>query len=162
MQNNKVVLVGATGVGKTTFTKFLLTGTFDPKYILTSGVAVHNIPHIQRNGQSIDLKVWDTAGHEQMRGLVDGYFIGGKCAVIFLDATENLYMLETRYKEYLKELLRGGSIDKDNIIVAVNKMDVAKEAIPEGSLNFPHRTFYISVKNNVGITQLLDAISNFM
>ena len=42
------------------------------------------IPIFTDQGRFI-FKVWDTAGWEIYRGLRDGYFIAGKCAIIMFD-----------------------------------------------------------------------------
>lgn len=77
----KLILVGDGGVGKTTLGKQLLRSEFDPKYIPTLGVEV--FPYEAYN-------IWDTAGQTKFGGLRSGYYVGGSLAIIMVDATSEL------------------------------------------------------------------------
>ena len=63
----KLVLVGAGGVGKTTFAKRHFTGEFQKKYEPTIGVIVYPLRFPTNYGEII-FNVWDTAGQEQFGG----------------------------------------------------------------------------------------------
>lgn len=83
MQNSiKVVLIGDSRVGKTTFIKKLAYGEFEKKHIPTLGVEVHPF---SLNGKKFN--VWDCAGDPRFTGFKDGYYIQSDAAIIFADST---------------------------------------------------------------------------
>ena len=77
-QRKKIVMVGDGGVGKSTFVKRLLEGSFDPKYIATLGVDVH----VYNNHL-----IWDCAGQDKFSGLGEGYYINADEFIIMIDCT---------------------------------------------------------------------------
>ena len=72
----KLVLVGDSGVGKSTFVKKHLTCEFQKTHIPTMGVEVISMPFYTSKGK-IGFNIWDTAGKEEFGGLKDVYYIGG-------------------------------------------------------------------------------------
>ena len=81
---NKLVLVGASGTGKTTWWKRVLTGDFENLYVPTLGVEVRHVgPEL--GYAPIQIDIWDTAGDQRYRGLGDGYWIGGRAFAVFCD-----------------------------------------------------------------------------
>eukprot|EP01084_Bolivina_argentea_P035098 65104_1 len=85
----KLVLVGDGGVGKTTFVKRHKSGEFEKKYVATLGVEVHPLTFYTSLGPII-YNCWDTAGQEKFGGLRDGYYVGGKAAIIMFDVTSRI------------------------------------------------------------------------
>ena len=76
----KLVLVGDSGTGKTTFVKRHLTGEFEKKYVATLGVEVHPLI-VYTNRGPIKCNVWDTAARRSLGGLRSGYSIQAQCAI---------------------------------------------------------------------------------
>ena len=60
----KVVFVGDSGVGKSSFIHRFCTGNFRPSFAATIGVDFQ-IRALQIEGQTIVLQLWDTAGQER-------------------------------------------------------------------------------------------------
>ena len=116
----KLVLVGDGGVGKTTFVKRHKSGEFEKKYVgklmkhkfslrtpliylslhsinkylqylATLGVEVHPLTFYTSLGP-VTYNCWDTAGQEKFGGLRDGYYVGGKAAIIMFDVTSKNYI----------------------------------------------------------------------
>jgi GTP-binding nuclear protein Ran len=83
----KIVLLGNTGSGKTSFVRYLLTGEVVSRHVPTLGVEVHPLVFRTSIGQ-IRLNMWDTAGDERFGGLCDGYYIKADGAYIFSSADE--------------------------------------------------------------------------
>lgn len=88
MTSKKVAIVGDGGVGKTTFVKKHLTGTFETKYVPTLGVNVH--PYDGHGQYQFKYNLWDTAGQEKFSGLDAGYYIGADAAIVMFDLTSNV------------------------------------------------------------------------
>jgi len=77
----KIVIIGDSGIGKTSLVKRLRLGSYDKKHLATLGAEVTNI-EVDNNGETINLLLWDTAGNDNLAGLGDGYYIGAKAAII--------------------------------------------------------------------------------
>jgi GTP-binding nuclear protein Ran len=82
----KLILVGDSGVGKTTWVTKLRTSTFVEKHVKTLGVEVHPLRFDTTHGQ-ICFNVWDLAGCDLVRGLGAGYYVQSNCALFMFDNT---------------------------------------------------------------------------
>jgi len=130
----KVLLIGNTGVGKTTFLKKLRTGEFDLKFISTYGVEVHPV-----DTGKIKFYVWDCAGQERLAVNKTSFYEGTDACIIMFDtqSTESLISIEKHANLIIKSL---GLIP---IILVCNKNDL----IP--SYKEIHKeAIYISSKND--------------
>lgn len=94
----KLVLLGDTGVGKTTFIKRNLTGEFEKKHNPTIGVEVHPLTFYTNKGP-ITFNVWDTAGDERFKGMNEGCYVDVDCFMIMFDISSNS-SFERAYENY--------------------------------------------------------------
>lgn len=92
----KIVLIGESGVGKTTFAKKARTGQFIEKAVKTLGVEVHPIRLNTNYGDVVFhlwvfnlwvFNLWDTAGDPALVGLAEGYYINADAAICFYDCS---------------------------------------------------------------------------
>ena len=83
--NAKVVLVGNSGVGKTTYVNRLKTGEFRKFHIPTLGVETLSTVKFQTSHGPISFELWDTAGKERFSGLKDGYYMEADAFLILVD-----------------------------------------------------------------------------
>jgi len=83
---HKVMLVGDSGCGKTTWVQRLLTGKFEKKQLATVGVEVHPLIVEYASG-SVCLNIWDVAGSERFGGLRDGYMVDAEAAIIMVSSS---------------------------------------------------------------------------
>ena len=86
-QENKVVLVGDMGVGKTTIIRRFLTDVFDTNLEMTVGAANIKATVKLTDGSSIDLTIWDTAGQERYQSLIPLYLRKAKAVILVCDVT---------------------------------------------------------------------------
>lgn len=143
----KLLLVGDGGTGKTTFVKRHLSGEFEKRYIATIGVEVHPLDfHTSRGVLRFD--VWDTAGQEKFGGLRDGYYIQGKCAIIFFDVTSRI-----TYKNvpnWHRDIVR--VCEDIPIVLCGNKVDIKERRVKARAITFHRKKnlqyYDISAKNN--------------
>jgi len=144
----KLVLVGDGGVGKTTFVKRHKSGEFEKKYVATLGVEVHPLTFYTSLG-AIIYNCWDTAGQEKFGGLRDGYYVGGKAAIIMFDVTSRI-----TYKSvsvWHRDLTR--VCENIPIVLCGNKVDVKDRKVKPKHIVFhrkkPNIQYYdISAKSN--------------
>jgi GTP-binding nuclear protein Ran len=127
----KVILVGDSGVGKSTFIHRWITGEFRQKYIATIGAEVHPIP-LDTNHGMYTLNIWDISGQEKFGGLRDGYYAGANAAILMFDLTNKLSF--KRLREWIHDIRRVKDIP---IIICGNKSD-----IPDKKVHAKHTILY--------------------
>lgn len=77
----KVVVVGASSVGKTAIVQRLIEGTFSVESQSTIGVEFRTYP-MKIGDETIKLNIWDTAGQEKFRSVSKAYFRNAVGAVL--------------------------------------------------------------------------------
>lgn len=77
----KIVLIGPTDSGKTSFANYVKSGKFSENHLATLGVECHTWQNI---ADDVTFTVWDVAGDPKFRGLGDGYYIGADLCLLFL------------------------------------------------------------------------------
>jgi small GTP-binding protein len=79
-----VVLVGDTGVGKTSIAHSFVRGEFEPDQRPTVGGVFHTIARDVR-GRLVTMQLWDTAGQEKFRSIGPIYYRNAAAAVAVFD-----------------------------------------------------------------------------
>jgi len=119
----KVVLLGDTGVGKSSLVLRFVTNNFKPYSESTIGASfmskmmmVNNVP--------MKFQIWDTAGQEKYHSLAPMYYRGAGAAIIVYDITRESSF--KTLKEWINELRTQGPED---IVIAIagNKKDLAAQ-----------------------------------
>lgn len=82
----KIVVIGESGVGKSSFVLRFTSDTFDPEESATIGVDF-KVKTINVNATKVKLAIWDTAGQERFRTLTPSYYRGGQGAILVYDVT---------------------------------------------------------------------------
>jgi small GTP-binding protein len=82
----KTVMIGDSGVGKTTMVKQMAEGIFVNTHIPTVGPQFVTVDLVVE-GESIRLELWDTAGQEVYRALVGFYAREAHGAILVVDCT---------------------------------------------------------------------------
>uniref|UniRef100_A0A914VLH1 Small GTP-binding protein n=1 Tax=Plectus sambesii TaxID=2011161 RepID=A0A914VLH1_9BILA len=82
----KVVVVGATGVGKTSIIMRQDNHEFATKLSPTLGASFIST-NVQVDGQTVEMQLWDTAGQERFRSMVPMYLRNAAGAFIVYDMT---------------------------------------------------------------------------
>lgn len=99
----KLLMLGDSGVGKTTLLKRYAEGKFDPMIASTAGVA-YETQYVELEGRNIRVDIWDTAGQERFHVITQAYYAGAHGIVLAYDASE---AGETSFNSE-KEVGRGG------------------------------------------------------
>ncbi|BBH08768.1 RAB GTPASE HOMOLOG B18 [Prunus dulcis] len=81
----KLLLIGDSGVGKSTL---LLSFTSDTFEDLSPTIGVDfKIKHVTLGGKKLKLAIWDTAGQERFRTLTSSYYRGAQGIILVYDVT---------------------------------------------------------------------------
>ena len=118
-EHHKIVLLGASGVGKSSIAIRYVRDTFFEYNESTIGAAFLTMP-VSLEGREISLDIWDTAGQERYNSLAPMYYRGSSAAIIVYDITS----IETlnQAKRWIREVR--GAIDDCPIILVGNKLDL--------------------------------------
>lgn len=119
----KILIIGESGVGKSSLLLRFTDDTFDPQLGATIGVDF-KVKTIAVDGNKAKLAIWDTAGQERFRTLTPSYYRGAQGVILVYDVTRRdtfakldvwLNELETYCtRNDLVKMLVGNKIDKEN------------------------------------------------
>lgn len=111
----KMVILGDSGVGKTSLMNRYATGKFTGQYKATIGadfLAKDNVVVSDLFGTRhlVSLQIWDTAGQERFQSLGVGFYRGADACLLVYDVTDphSLDHLEHWRKEFLEQVGGGG------------------------------------------------------
>ena len=82
--NFKIIIMGDSGVGKSSIVKYAVQNRFDPNYQATLGFEFL-LMHFTVNELKIKLQIWDTCGQEMYRSLVQGFYRNTSLALLVYD-----------------------------------------------------------------------------
>lgn len=106
--DRKIVIVGATDVGKTSITMRYCHGSFSTPTSATIGasflqkrIIVGGDDASGRARRKMNLQIWDTAGQERFRSMAPMYYRNAKAAILVFDLTNEATF------EKIKEWLQG-------------------------------------------------------
>ena len=122
METIKLVLIGESGVGKTSIISRYTNNTFDPQ-VLTSSSAQFLTKTIELNKDtSIKFDIWDTAGQEKFKSLAKIFYKDAKVIILVYDIT-NKNSFESLKNFWYKEIMDNTISD---VILAIvgNKADL--------------------------------------
>ena len=129
IESFKVVLVGESGVGKTSIITQFIDQTFQEDQQSTTGGTFSTKTVKCGNNKTLKFEIWDTAGQERYRSLTKMFYKDANAAVLVYDITrkDSFEQLKSYWAEQIKEC-------PENIIVviAANKNDlIQKEEVDE-------------------------------
>ena len=82
----KVVVIGDSGVGKTSIIQMFQNLRFTDHFKPTIGADFSN-KEISIDGKIVTLQIWDTAGQERYQSLGTAFYRGADCCVLVYDIT---------------------------------------------------------------------------
>ncbi|CAH3182233.1 unnamed protein product, partial [Porites evermanni] len=133
----KILIVGESGVGKSSLLLRFTDDTFDPDIGATIGVDF-KVKTLTIDGNKAKLAIWDTAGQERFRTLTPSYYRGAQGVILVYDTSSR----ETfdKLEEWLNEV-EMYSTKKDIIKMLVgNKIDKeGREVDRKQGLQFARR-----------------------
>ena len=116
----KIIIVGNSGVGKTSITNNAVRNVFFDSYRATIGMEIFTL-FVKVNNKLVKLQIWDTCGQEIYRSLISNFYRNSSLAVIVYSIDK-----KSSFKDidlWLKELRLNSSPDIKIILIG-NKSDL--------------------------------------
>ena len=121
----KILVVGDSGVGKSSLVKQYVDNYFDESFISTIGVDFEIIT-LNFEGKVVKLQIWDTAGQERFRAITSTYYHGAHGVLMVYDQTDEQSLLNLRDK-WIVDVERFAPKNVSKIAVG-NKADLVAKA----------------------------------
>jgi small GTP-binding protein len=139
----KVIVLGASDVGKTSVISWYCSGHCDSSILATVGAAFLNRT-VRTESRLVNLMVWDTAGEERFRGVAPAFLRGAGGVVLVYgltrpDSFEDLNI-------YMDLFLSACPFGKDSqlpVLLLGNKSDLQVRAVPEETVAEWKRRFHV-------------------
>ena len=128
----KYIVVGDSGIGKSSSTLRYVENSFEDHSMPTIGIEFF-IKHVEYDGKKIRLNIWDTAGQEKYRSITRSYYklaIGCVLCFSLINRTtfnnlkDHLRDLRKSCQENIQIVLVGTFLDKASGRLASNKWSV--------------------------------------
>ena len=118
----KVVLLGESGVGKSSIALRFNKGEFSSSHDVTIGGSYLQHLLTLDDGSKIRMHIWDTAGSEKFRAMAQMYYRDTDAAIITYDLSDEKSFKEVQY--WIDELK--SKSDQENLTIALvgNKCDL--------------------------------------
>ena len=116
----KVLLIGDSGVGKSSLLLRFADDTYTDCYISTIGVDF-KIKTVELDGETVKLQLWDTAGQERFKTITSNYYRGAHGFILVYDVTNEESF--KNLKQWMVEIDKYGSETVNKLMVG-NKCDL--------------------------------------
>ena len=105
----KVVLIGESGVGKTSIISRYISNTFSSVLTATPGANfTTKTVFVPEENQSIKFEIWDTAGQEKFRALAKVFYKNAAVCILVYDITRKTSFEELK-KYWISEIKTNAS-----------------------------------------------------
>ena len=163
----KVVLMGAGGVGKTTFLQRYITNKFVENTLMTIGCS-HHSQYVKRNGHVANLVIWDLGGQDRFKPLHFAYTKGTHLTLLCVDlsdwgtfeeADEWISMMRKNNGNDHPIILVGTKFDKldagigEKLIAAMNSLCEQQRLVT---------AIYTSSKLGINVKETIDYVVDYM
>jgi len=119
----KLLVIGDSGVGKSSLLVRFSDGTFSDSFISTIGVD-YKIKTMNADGKEIKLQIWDTAGQERFKTITSSYYRAAHGIILVYDIT-NLDSFKN-IRKWVNEINRYTSDSVQKLLVG-NKCDLVND-----------------------------------
>eukprot|EP01040_Poterioochromonas_malhamensis_P011588 gene11588-12640_t len=158
----KLVLLGPSGTGKSSFLQRICGDPFSEEVQTTIGVDFQNKLVKHNDDTHYMLQVWDTAGQERFRSITTSYYRGAQGYLVFYDISHdtNLEYLDSYFNDI--EVNRDSDSDAPIFLVA-NKIDACEGPLKAIAIQRQNafaelrgiKAFQISAKTKEGVDDLV-------
>ncbi|EDO44528.1 predicted protein [Nematostella vectensis] len=159
----KLLIIGDSGVGKSSLLLRFADNMFSGSYITTIGVDF-KIRTINIDGEKVKLQIWDTAGQERFRTITSTYYRGTHGVIVVYDVTSADTFVNV--KRWLHEIDQ--NCDDVIRILVGNKDDCPSKKVVETAdlqkfgeqMNI--RVFETSAKENINVEEIFSSITKLV
>jgi Ras-related protein Rab-27A len=137
----KLLALGDSGVGKTTFLYRYTDGKFIEEFISTVGIDFREKRVVyhgknpdgskQTRGQRVHIQLWDTAGQERFRSLTTAFFRDAMGFLLMFDLTHEESYVNVR--SWLSQLQTHAYCEDPTIVLIGNKSDLEDRRVVEAA-----------------------------
>lgn len=160
----KILLIGDSGVGKSSIMLQFVEEEYKNEYACTVGVDFKSIPITTANNNFVKLLLWDTAGQERFRTITQMYYRGTHVILVIYDVTDRTSF--ENIKIWLKEIEKNAPDNVIKILIG-NKSDITdKRTVSKEEAEFFSITngfvkyFETSAKKKINIEEIFLYIGN--
>ena len=153
----KLILIGSSGVGKSSILQRYIQKLFNAEYTCTIGVDFF-MKTINIRDKSIKLQLWDTAGTQKFKSITTGYYRGANAAFVVFDLTSKSSF--DSVSDWIENYYKYSNPDSEKHVILIgNKSDlkenreVTQEQIDNFTLNNKIKYFETSAKNGENIEE---------
>ena len=119
----KILLIGSTGVGKSSLLVRFADDVFSDNFMPTIGVDF-KIRTVEVDGKTIKLQIWDTAGQERFKTITSSYYKGAHGIIVVYDMTDRESF--GKIQDWMQEIEKHASDNISRILIA-NKSDLEEK-----------------------------------
>ena len=128
----KFLVIGDSGVGKTSFLYQYTEKKFNPKFVTTVGIdftekRIEYKSPFDGSLKHIRLQIWDTAGSERFRSLTTAFFRDAIGFILMFDLTNEVTFLNVR--NWISQLQTHSYCEDPDIILIGNKLDLIENRV---------------------------------
>ncbi|KXJ29128.1 ras-related protein Rab-35 isoform X1 [Exaiptasia diaphana] len=159
----KLLIIGDSGVGKSSLLLRFADNMFSGSYITTIGVDF-KIRTINIDGEKVKLQIWDTAGQERFRTITSTYYRGTHGVIVVYDVTSADTFVNV--KRWLHEIDQ--NCDDVTRILVGNKNDCPERKVVETgdaqkfAQQMDIQVFETSAKENINVEEIFNAITKMV
>ena len=153
----KLILIGSSGVGKSSILKRYIQKIFEEEYTCTIGVDFF-MKSLNISNKSIKLQLWDTAGTEKFKSITTGYYRGANAAFVVFDLTYKSSFESV--SEWIQNYYKYSNPDSEKYVILIGnksdlkeKREISEEEIYDFAKNNKIKYFETSAKNGENIDE---------
>ena len=149
----KVLLVGNTGVGKSSLFLRFVDKIWNDAFVPTIGVDF-KIKTLNINNKNIKLQIWDTAGQERFRTIISSYYKGAHGILLIFDLTQSESF--DSLKNWLIEIEKNSNQNVVKLLIE-NKCDLEDKRVisyekgKDFAEQYNMKYIETSAKNNINV-----------
>ncbi|XP_069783189.1 ras-related protein Rab-35-like [Narcine bancroftii] len=156
----KLLIIGDSGVGKSSLLLRFADNTFSGSYITTIGVDF-KIRTVDVHGEKVKLQIWDTAGQERFRTITSTYYRNTHGVIVVYDVTNPQSFVNV--KRWLHEINQNcDTVAK--VLVGNKSEDPSRRQVDHGDAKrfcdqLGIRLFETSAKENTNVEEMFSAVT---
>lgn len=132
----KVIILGDSGVGKTSLMNRYVNDKYSSQYKATIG-ADFLTKEVMIDDKSVTLQIWDTAGQERFQSLGVAFYRGSDCCVLVHDLTEpSSFQSLRRWRQEFLDQADPSSPESFPFVVLGNKLDLRSDGLNQSDIMY--------------------------